>query len=185
MTRTDEPMSPAVDSGLVSAVKQFLYREARLLDNREWEAWLALFAADGRYEMPNRSVPFTTPSDPARPVAAEVARPGELYHFDEPTLNLMARVMKLRTGKAWAEEPPSRTRRFITNIEVEATDRPDLLRVYSNFLIYRSRNSDDRTWLVGSRDDLIRLEGGSFVIERRRAVLDDTVVPSPNLALFF
>ena len=35
-----------------NAVCAFLYREARFLDDREWESWLALYAPDAEYWMP-------------------------------------------------------------------------------------------------------------------------------------
>jgi hypothetical protein len=52
-------------------------------------------------------------------------------------------------------------------------------------VVYRSRGDGDRNWLVGSRQDLLRRDDTSFLIARRRAILDDTVVPAPNLAVFF
>ncbi|MEC8463509.1 MAG: aromatic-ring-hydroxylating dioxygenase subunit beta, partial [Pseudomonadota bacterium] len=44
-------------------VKEFLISEARLLDERRWEEWLALFAKDGWYWVPieeKQSNPKTT-----------------------------------------------------------------------------------------------------------------------------
>jgi 3-phenylpropionate/cinnamic acid dioxygenase small subunit len=173
-----------MNSELVVDVEQFLYREARLLDERRFEEWVDLFAEDAVYEMPTRHVP--DPADQAlRPVDEELASPDELYLFDEPRFMLEARVLKLRTGKAWAEEPPSRTRRLITNIEVSTGPQSEELVARSNFVLYRSRGDGDRNWLVGSRRDLLRRSGDSFLIARRRAILDDTVVPAPNLAVFF
>ena len=37
----------------VEDVRQFLYREARFLDDKEWESWLALYAPDAEYWMPS------------------------------------------------------------------------------------------------------------------------------------
>src|SRR5260370_31773509 len=34
-------------------VRQFLYREARFLDNKEWENWLALYAPNVEFWMPS------------------------------------------------------------------------------------------------------------------------------------
>ena len=36
----------------VEEVRQFLYREARFLDDKEWESWLALYAPDAEYWVP-------------------------------------------------------------------------------------------------------------------------------------
>jgi 3-phenylpropionate/cinnamic acid dioxygenase small subunit len=37
----------------VEDVRQFLYREARFLDDNEWESWLALYAPDAEYWVPS------------------------------------------------------------------------------------------------------------------------------------
>src|SRR5712671_3667143 len=49
-----------------------------------------------------------------------------------------------KTGKAWAEDPPSRTRHLLTNIEVEPGDAASELEVYSNFTVYRSRSETEQ-----------------------------------------
>lgn len=90
----------------VRLVEQFLYREARRLDAREFEASLGLFAPDAIYEVPSRSVPMPIPGDPARPVGRELNEPGGLHLMDEDARGMAFRVAKLRTGKAWAEDPP-------------------------------------------------------------------------------
>ena len=43
-----------VDSDTYRAIEQFLYKESRLLDNREFESWLDLWADDCRYLVPVR-----------------------------------------------------------------------------------------------------------------------------------
>jgi 3-phenylpropionate/cinnamic acid dioxygenase small subunit len=176
-------MAEPLSLELARMVEQFLYREARLLDAREFEEWLGMFAPDATYEVPSRSVPLPVRGSSTRPVEEELSPTGGLHIFDENTRKLAFRVAKLRTGKAWAEDPPSRTRRFITNVEIERTEDDELLRVYSNLQLYRSRYND-RQWLVGQRCDLLRQVGESFLIQRRHVVLDDTVLPVGNLSLF-
>ncbi len=36
----------------LSSIAAFLYREARLLDDRQWDEWLELYATDVTYWMP-------------------------------------------------------------------------------------------------------------------------------------
>lgn len=38
-----------------AAVEKFLYHEANLLDDRDFESWIALFADDGLYWVPSNS----------------------------------------------------------------------------------------------------------------------------------
>ena len=35
------------------AVRDFLYREARNLDDKDWDSWLELYAADASFWMPS------------------------------------------------------------------------------------------------------------------------------------
>ena len=63
---------------------------------------------------------------------------------------------------AWAEDPPSRTRHFVSNIEVEPGQRDSELRVYSNFIMYRTRGETEEDFYVGSREDVLRREGGQL-----------------------
>ncbi len=57
---------------------------------------------------------------------------------------------------AWAEDPPSRTRHLITNIEVEPGGTAAELAAYSNFIVYRSRAETEQDFYVGARRDLLR-----------------------------
>ena len=97
------------------------------------------------------------------------------------------------TGMAWAEDPPSRTRHIITNTEVEPADptaifavnRPNELRVYSNFVMYRSRGETDQDFYIGSREDVLRREAGQLRISSRKIVLDQNVLLAKNVSNFF
>src|SRR5262245_10126359 len=96
-------------------VAQFLYREAWLLDERRFRAWLALLTDDLRYWMAGRSNPYPQGSkalvilDPDRYSEADVTRDDELAIFDETKETLGQRIARLETGMAWAEDPPSVT----------------------------------------------------------------------------
>src|SRR5215470_5714390 len=110
---------------LTHNVEQFLYREARLLDERRFREWLALLTDDLRYWMAGRSNPYPQVSkalvilEPDRYSEADVPRDDELAIFDETKATLVQRIARLETGMAWAEDPPSRTRHLLSNIEVE------------------------------------------------------------------
>jgi 3-phenylpropionate/cinnamic acid dioxygenase small subunit len=55
----------------------------------------------------------------------------DIFHFDENRASLGLRVRRLGTNVAWAEDPPSLTRRFVTNIRVAWGEREDELAVRS------------------------------------------------------
>ena len=172
-------------------VEQFLYREARMLDNRQFHEWLELLTDDVRYWMPIRSNRYPVNSkaivilDGSRYEEAEVSSEKELAFMDEDKDSLTRRIARLDTGMAWAEDPPSRTRHIITNIEVEAGDTEGELRVYSNFFMYRTRAETEQDFYIGSREDVLRRVGGQLRVASRKIVLDQTVLLAKNLSNFF
>ena len=89
------------------AAHQFLVEEAALLDAADYTGWLALLCEDIRYLMPVR---VTTARGAGFDSLAGMA------HFDENLYALRKRVERLATDHAWTEDPPSRTRHFVSNV---------------------------------------------------------------------
>lgn len=163
---------------LTFEAEEFLYREAALLDDRRFDEWLALLTDDIHYWMPIRR------TMQAREIEREFTLPGGMAFFDDDKEILTLRVQRLAVGRAWAEDPPSRTRRLITNIRVDRSDG-DELTVHSNFQLYRSRlNSEEDAW-VGRREDLLRRSGGVLRLARRHIYLEQTVILSQNMSSLF
>jgi 3-phenylpropionate/cinnamic acid dioxygenase small subunit len=159
-------------------VERFLYAEAALLDARRFAEWLELFTDDARYFMPIRRTRSRHELD------REFTQPGEMAFFDDTKASLSMRVTKLATGRSWAEDPPSRTRHFVTNVRV-VEERREELDIASNFHLYRTRlKSEEDSW-IGSRHDTLRRVGASFQIARRTIYLEQTVLLSRNLSNFF
>jgi 3-phenylpropionate/cinnamic acid dioxygenase small subunit len=176
---------------VIRDVEQFLYREARLLDERSFHEWLALFTDDVRYWMAGRSNRYPQVSkaivilDPDRYSEEDLAREDELAIFDETKESLGRRIARLETGMAWAEDPPSRTRHMISNIEVERGDVTSELKVYSNFMVYRSRAETEQDLYIGARQDVLRHVDDAWKIARRKIVLDQNVLLAKNVSIFF
>ena len=89
------------------AAHQFLVEEAALLDAADYAGWLTLLCEDIRYLMPVR---VTTARGAGFDSLAGMA------HFDENMYALRKRVERLATDHAWTEDPPSRTRHFVSNV---------------------------------------------------------------------
>jgi 3-phenylpropionate/cinnamic acid dioxygenase small subunit len=173
-----------IDSGRASLrelqydVEQFLFHEAALLDDRRFEDWLNLLAGDLEYWMPVRSTRALGDE------ANEFAKPGESAFFDDDKASMEQRVRKLYTGFAWAEDPPSRTRHFVSNVRIDAVDG-EVVDVRCNFIVYRSRLAADEDLWVGRREDRLRRDRESFLIARRHLYLDHVSLSSKNLSIFF
>jgi 3-phenylpropionate/cinnamic acid dioxygenase small subunit len=176
---------------LIREVEQFLYREARLLDERRFHEWLELLTDDVRYWMPVRTSRYPKSSkaiailDPDRYEEEELSREDELAILDETKDTLARRVARLDTGMAWAEDPPSRTRHVIANIEVERAETASELKVYSNFIVYRNRSETEQDFYVGGRQDVLRKVDDAWKIARRKIILDQNVLLAKNVSIFF
>lgn len=172
-------------------VEQFLYREARMLDDRRFHEWLELFTDDVRYWMAGRSSRYPRSSkaigilDPDRYRETELTKEEDLAILDETKATLGGRIARLDTGMAWAEDPPSRTRHIIANIEVEPGDSASELKVYSNFMVYRNRSETEQDFYVGARQDVLRHVDGAWKIARRKLILDQNVLLAKNVSIFF
>lgn len=176
---------------VVHDVEQFLYREARLLDERDFQQWLSLLTEDIRYWMPIMSRKYLVSSkavsilDRDRYQEREFSQEGELAILDETKESLAKRIARLDTGMAWAEDPPSRTRHFVSNIEVHEGDKESELTVYSNFIMYRTRAETEQDFYVGSREDIVRNVHGDWKIAYRKVILPQNVLSAKNVSNFF
>jgi 3-phenylpropionate/cinnamic acid dioxygenase small subunit len=175
----------------IREVEQLLDREARLLDERRFHEWLELFTDDVRYWMAGRRNRHPKSSkaiailDLDRCVEDDLTEDFELAILDESKQMLSARVARLDTGMAWAKDPPSRTRHLLANIEIEPGDAGSEIKVYSNFIVYRSRSESDQDFYVGARRDVMRLVDGAWKIARRKMILDQNVLLAKNVSIFF
>ncbi|RIJ16595.1 3-phenylpropionate/cinnamic acid dioxygenase subunit beta [Henriciella mobilis] len=132
------------------SIQNFLYTEALLLGERKFEDWLMLLAEDLSYFMPVRQ------NVSSRDLDKEATSKGQLALFDETKTSLAMRVKRLATGRAWAEEPPSRTCHIVSNVLVSQLPTENEFQVTSCFLIYRTRLERDLEIFAGKRLDKIR-----------------------------
>ena len=164
--------TPASDAAFLEA-QRFLNREAALLDRRDYMAWFDLLADDVNYA-----------------VTARVSRPGESGPLDYAIIDEDADALRLRVLQIGdprltrAENPPTLTRRFVSNLEVEAADPPNDYAAHSNLLVYRQRGTaPDGDFYAGRRRDLLRRDGGSLRIADRLVRLDHNVLFDGSLSI--
>jgi phthalate 3,4-dioxygenase subunit beta len=124
---------------------------------------------------------------PVRVTTARGAGPGPLAgmgHFDEDMYALRKRVQRLATDHAWAEDPPSRTRHFVTNVRTFRA-AASALRVQSALLLFRSRgDTREADLLSAGRADLLRETADGLRLARREITVDESVLRTQNLAVF-
>jgi 3-phenylpropionate/cinnamic acid dioxygenase small subunit len=168
-----------VGVALQHEIEQFLYFEARLLDDRRFDEWCRLFSEDTHYRMPIRY------NRNHRELEKGVGGPGELATFDDDKLSLFQRVYRLGLPTAWAEDPPSRTRHCVTNIWARPAGAVGEYLVQSAFLLYRNRSDYDVDMWAGRRDDVLRRVGNAWQIADRTILLDQSTILTPGLSVFF
>ncbi len=153
-------------------IAEFLYREARLLDEHRLEEWLALFTEDAEYVVPLRE----QIQDGAPPAGHPIIKDDKLM--------LMARVKKDATGMSHVEIPRSMTSHLISNVLVDEGPKSGEFTVFSNFVVRQARKLRDEAWWVGRRTDVLRRVDGTWKIARREVLLDATVLPR-GISIFF
>ena len=161
-------------------IEQFLYMEAELLDDRKWSDWIKLIAEDIHYHMPvRRNVKFGEQhrenSDPE----------SEISWFDEGYATLVGRVRQLNTGIHWSEEPFSRVRHIVSNVQVIRVEG-DEISVRSRFFVYQNRLRDEVNLFVGKREDRLRRDAETgWKIAKRTIFLDQNVLLAKAFTTFF
>lgn len=155
-----------------SEAEDFLYREAELIDQRDFDAWLALFTDDAIYWAPN------VVEDPSR-------EPSILYDNRQ---RLEERVYRLTETPAHAQIPPSRTIRTVNNVQVGAGSGDNDSRVFCNTIIYEMRLGDSRQvglgdprWVAGRCEYLLRPDEDGWRIAMKKVSLLQRELPLYNL----
>ena len=148
-------------------IARFLYAEARLLDEKRFDEWLALFAGDGHYW-----VPLTR------------GQPDAIDHTSlayEDTLLLRLRIERLKRG-APSQQPESHCQHVLQTPDV--TETADGWRTRTPFT-YAEARGEALLFLIGSAEhDLLRTPDGPRIRLKRVNLLNcDAALPSIQLFL--
>lgn len=148
-------------------IARFLYAEARLLDEKRFDAWLALFTEDGHYWVPL-----------ARGQADAVDHTSLAY---EDTLLLRLRIERLKRG-APSQQPESFCQHVLQAPEV--TETADGWHARTPFT-YAEARGDALLFLAGTAEhDLLRTPDGPRIRLKRANLLNcDAALPSIQLFL--
>ena len=136
-------------------VESFLYREARLMDENAYAEWLALWADDALYWVPATDDDI----DPATHVST-------IY---DNRARLEARIRRLSSGNAFSQDPKSRMRRVISNIEIEEGANGEIT-AYSNFVLAELRRGKQDVF-AGRTIHKLRTDGDTFKIFYKKVML--------------
>ena len=151
-------LSPTAESLLLQhEVEQLLYQEARILDDWNLDAWLALYTPDARYIVPTTDLPEANPET-------------DLVFIDDNYRRMAGRVERLKSRHAHREYPWSRTRRFIANVMITEVDN-DEISATASVAVWRFRAGEAAPY-IGRYDVRMRRVDGRLKFCYKRAILD-------------
>jgi 3-phenylpropionate/cinnamic acid dioxygenase small subunit len=159
-------------------IQQFLYREARMLDNELLRDWLTTMVdPDIRYQLVMRDERFRKDKSP------DEAR--EIMPFDDDYNILDMRVRQFETGLQTMMDPAQRMFRVISNVEAFHNDKEGEFSVLSYGVVSRFRRLYESERSVYRRKDVLkRGEGGELRLLSRNIELGERVVRNKNLLFF-
>ena len=155
-------MTTSID---VREIEQFIYREARYADEHDYDSWESLWTDDALYWVPAG----TSRQDPEHQVSV-------IY---DNRRRISTRLKQLRTGKRYAQSPPSNLRRTISNIEILESDSPDVL-VGANFVLFESKPRGIEMW-AGRITYRLRWVDGEIRLAGKTVVLVNNAEALPTL----
>jgi 3-phenylpropionate/cinnamic acid dioxygenase small subunit len=111
-------------------LEQFLYRQAELLDTKQWQDWIDLFAKDGVYWMPPDPSYKTWDGTPA------------IFAEDRNLMNV--RMKRVLHPDAWSQRPLWGTNHVVSNVVIRKTGDKGEVEVSSRFHMMELRRDDVR-----------------------------------------
>jgi 3-phenylpropionate/cinnamic acid dioxygenase small subunit len=146
-------------------VEQFLYHEARLMDENRYSEWAALWTDDAIYWVPCRS----EDRDPSRQVS---------IIYDNRT-RLADRIARLESGTVLAQDPKPSMRRVVSNIVIENATETEI-EVSSNFVLIQARGGAQYLW-AGRSEYRLRKDNGALKIAFKKVLLVNSEQEMPVL----
>ena len=148
----------------------FVYSEAELLDLRQYERWLDLFADDGRYWIP------------AQPGQTDARLLGSLMLEDK--LLLRARIERLGGERTFSQQPESRGLHVLQRPTVTAMNQErGVFGLRTRYLYVETRATLQHTFACTALHTLA-CSGGALKIVEKRIDLLNAAAPLPMVQLF-
>ncbi|MBM7459066.1 benzoate 1,2-dioxygenase small subunit [Rhodococcus coprophilus] len=147
-------------------VERFLYREARLLDDREFERWLECYHPDAEYWMPAWDDAGKITEDPQTEISL-------IYYSNRGGLE--DRVFRIRTDRSSATSlPEPRTGHNITNVEVLERRGTEIDVRHNWFSLYFRYNTTDTYF--GTTFLTLDVSGTDPVIRKKKIILKNDYI---------
>jgi benzoate/toluate 1,2-dioxygenase beta subunit len=147
------------------AVRDFLYREVRYLDDKQWDDWLEMYAVDASFWMPSWDDNDELTEDPQREIS--------LIWYGNRT-GLEDRIFRIKTERSSASIPDTRTSHNLSNIELlEQADGLCKVRFNWHTLSFRYKTVDS---YFGSSFYTLDVRGENPLIKAKKVILKNDYV---------
>ena len=134
-------------------VEQLLYRQADLLDRKQWQDWIDLFTPDGIYWMP--------------PDATYETWDGQSAIFAEDKNLMTVRMKRVLHPDAWSQRPLLETNHVVSNVVIQKKHKSGEIEVRSRFHMMELRRDDVRHFAGAYSHRLVKVKN-RFKIKLQR-----------------
>jgi 3-phenylpropionate/cinnamic acid dioxygenase small subunit len=153
-----------------AALIEFVYHEARLIDEKRFDEWYDLYADDCRYWMPLMR---------GQPQGA-----AHTSLFDEDKLLLKLRIERLRNPKSYSQAHPSWCQHILQTPSIESRDLQMKIVVLRTPFVYLEYQADQQEVYAGVAWHHLRCGGEGIVITLKKIDLLNCEAALPSLQLF-
>ncbi len=161
----------AFDAPKPRVLEQFLFREARLIDEQRWDEWAALWTDDGTYWVP-----------------ATHGQPDPLHHVSlmyEDKLLRSIRLKRYSHPNAPSLQPPPRSVHLVSNVMLDEHDpQTGELKVNSRLIMLEYRRDRQATYGGAITHELVR-DGDSFKIKHKKVEIVNCEGALENIQVYF
>jgi 3-phenylpropionate/cinnamic acid dioxygenase small subunit len=148
----------------------FVVKEARLLDEKRYAEWNALFTDDAMYWVPL--------------VPEQEDGVNHTSHLYEDKLLRELRIERLKSARAFSQQPPTRAHHLLQTPTVEVFDAAGNAFVVRSEFHYTEAQGDELQFFVGTCLHHLTLQGGALRMSLKRVNLLNCDAALPAVQLF-
>lgn len=155
---------------LSAELAAFVYAEARMLDERRYDEWYALFSDDALYWIP------------LAPDQTDPLNHNSLMHEDKLMLKL--RIERLKSPRAFSQQPRSRSHHLLQAPQVESIDNQTGQYLVRTQFLYTEAQGDAQQTYAGTVLHTLAREDGRLRVRLKRINLLNCDAALPSIQLF-
>lgn len=154
----------------IRKLEQFLFHEARLIDEQRWEEWNALFIDEGEYWVPS--------------IPDQVDAKNHVSLIYETDLLRAVRIKRFKHPNAFSLKPSPRSSHIVNNVMLDNYDEASGVCVVSSRFIMLQYRREELDVFGGSYTHHLKVEDQAFRIKKKRVDLINCDAALGNILLY-